>query len=71
LGLSDPTQREHFLDKTFAIHIEGVTFPNWIGTDQKRLFLKKMGSERPEPARLVRRLVEPSHNIETRIEKEK
>jgi hypothetical protein len=22
-------------DKSFAIHIEGGTFPNWIGTDQK------------------------------------
>lgn len=25
-------------DKTVATHIEGGTFPNWIGTDQKRLF---------------------------------
>jgi Lipocalin-like domain len=25
-------------DKTCAIHIEGATFPNWIGTHQKRFF---------------------------------
>jgi Lipocalin-like domain len=25
-------------DKTIATHIEGGTFPNWIGTDQKRSF---------------------------------
>ena len=25
-------------DKTFTIHIVGTTFPNWIGTDQKRPF---------------------------------
>jgi hypothetical protein len=25
-------------DKTVTIHLEGGTFPNWIGTDQKRLF---------------------------------
>ncbi len=25
-------------DKTFATHIEGATFPDWIGTDQKRSF---------------------------------
>jgi len=25
-------------DKTFTIQIEGTTFPNWIGTDQKRPF---------------------------------
>jgi hypothetical protein len=25
-------------DKTFTVHIEGTTFPNWIGTDQKRPF---------------------------------
>ena len=25
-------------DKTCAIHIEGGTFPNWIGADQKRSF---------------------------------
>jgi hypothetical protein len=25
-------------DKTCAIHIESSTFPNWIGTDQKRSF---------------------------------
>jgi hypothetical protein len=24
--------------KTFTVHIEGTTFPNWIGTDQKRPF---------------------------------
>ncbi len=25
-------------DKTVATHVEGGTFPNWIGTDQKRPF---------------------------------
>jgi Lipocalin-like domain len=25
-------------DKTFTVHILGSTFPNWIGTDQKRPF---------------------------------
>ncbi len=25
-------------DKTVATHVEGGTFPNWIGTDQKRNF---------------------------------
>jgi Lipocalin-like domain len=25
-------------DKTLTVHIEGGTFPNWIGTDQKRPF---------------------------------
>jgi hypothetical protein len=25
-------------DRMFSLHIEGATFPNWIGTDQKRIF---------------------------------
>jgi hypothetical protein len=25
-------------DRTFTLHVEGATFPNWIGTDQKRIF---------------------------------
>jgi hypothetical protein len=25
-------------DKTITTHIESSTFPNWIGTDQKRFF---------------------------------
>ena len=25
-------------DRTIAIHVEGSSFPNWNGTDQKRLF---------------------------------
>ncbi len=25
-------------DRVFVIHVEGSTFPNWIGTDQKRIF---------------------------------
>jgi hypothetical protein len=24
--------------RTFAVHVEGGTFPNWVGTDQKRIF---------------------------------
>jgi Lipocalin-like domain len=26
-------------DRTIAIHIEGSSFPNWNGADQKRLFV--------------------------------
>jgi hypothetical protein len=26
-------------DRTIAIHIEGSSFPNWNGTDQKRIFV--------------------------------
>jgi hypothetical protein len=25
-------------DRLFVVHIEGGTFPNWVGTDQKRIF---------------------------------
>jgi hypothetical protein len=25
-------------DRLFIIHVEGGTFPNWVGTDQKRIF---------------------------------
>jgi hypothetical protein len=25
-------------DRMFTVHVEGGTFPNWIGTDQKRIF---------------------------------
>jgi Lipocalin-like domain len=31
-------------DKTITLHIEGSTFPNWVGVDQKRLF-KLSGDE--------------------------
>jgi len=31
-------------DKTIILHIEGSTFPNWVGVDQKRLF-KLSGDE--------------------------
>jgi hypothetical protein len=24
--------------RTFTVHVEGGTFPNWVGTDQKRIF---------------------------------
>ena len=25
-------------DRMFVVHVEGATFPNWVGTDQKRIF---------------------------------
>jgi hypothetical protein len=25
-------------DRMFTVHVEGATFPNWVGTDQKRIF---------------------------------
>ena len=25
-------------DRLFVVHVEGSTFPNWVGTDQKRIF---------------------------------
>ena len=25
-------------DRVFIVHVEGSTFPNWVGTDQKRIF---------------------------------
>jgi hypothetical protein len=25
-------------ERLFIVHVEGATFPNWVGTDQKRLF---------------------------------
>jgi lipocalin-like protein len=25
-------------DRMFIMHVEGATFPNWVGTDQKRIF---------------------------------
>ena len=25
-------------DRMFIVHVEGSTFPNWVGTDQKRIF---------------------------------
>jgi len=25
-------------DRVFILHVEGSTFPNWVGTDQKRIF---------------------------------
>jgi len=25
-------------DRAFIFHVEGSTFPNWVGTDQKRIF---------------------------------
>lgn len=25
-------------ERVFIVHVEGATFPNWVGTDQKRLF---------------------------------
>jgi hypothetical protein len=25
-------------DRAFIVHVEGSTFPNWVGTDQKRIF---------------------------------
>ena len=25
-------------DRTFIVHVEGSTFPNWVGTDRKRIF---------------------------------
>lgn len=24
--------------RTFTVHVEGSTFPNWVGTDQRRIF---------------------------------
>jgi hypothetical protein len=26
------------IDRLFIVHVEGGTFPNWVGTDQKRIF---------------------------------
>jgi Lipocalin-like domain len=25
-------------DRMFTLHVEGATFPNWVGTDQKRIY---------------------------------
>jgi hypothetical protein len=25
-------------DRMFTLHVDGATFPNWVGTDQKRIF---------------------------------
>ena len=39
-------------DRTFIVHVEGSTFPNWVGADRKRIFsisgdeLKSTNSDR-------------------------
>jgi hypothetical protein len=45
-------------DKVITFHIEGSTFPNWKGTDQKRL-LKFPGTNSPGPFLLRPSVLEP------------